>query len=124
MSDINPPIPPAGTPGPAPADAAAKKQTVRISLPPKPSGAPSIKIPTAGAPAAPASGAAKVTQVISAPVPTAAARPTVSTAPVPPRAAAAAPARPQAHAVSGVDIGLAIGTVVAGVLAALRLAFL
>ncbi|MSU34345.1 MAG: hypothetical protein EXS36_04410 [Pedosphaera sp.] len=124
MSDTNPPIPPAGAPGPAPADAAAKKQTVRISLPSKPSGGPSIKIPTSVAPAAPASGAAKVTQVISAPPPPGAARPAVSSAPPPPRAAAAAPPRPAHHAVSGVDVGLAIGTVIAGTLAALRLAFL
>jgi len=56
MSETTPPVtPPAAAEPPKPAEASAqKKQTVRISLPPKPAGGPSIRVPAAAAPAAPA----------------------------------------------------------------------
>ncbi len=104
-----------------------KKETVRINLPPKPTAAPTIKLPTLppGGPtgaasipsAAPASAAA-------APAPAAA--PRASSAPVAQRPAAApapaqrpAPARAAAAAptVSGLDVGLAIAAMVTGLAA-------
>jgi hypothetical protein len=53
MSENTPPVnPPAAAEPPKPAEASAqKKQTVRISLPPKPAGGPSIRVPAAAAPA-------------------------------------------------------------------------
>jgi len=103
-----------------------KKETVRINLPPKPSAAPTIKLPTlppggptgagsapmapsaaaAPAPAAPRASAAPVAQKPAASAaPAAAQRPMVS------RPAAAAPT------VSGLDVGLAIAAMVAGLVA-------
>jgi len=80
-----------------------KKETVRINLPPKPSAAPTIKLPTlppggpTGAPsAAPLPASAPKTSPSTAPAPraTAAAAPVSQTRPAPAaqRAAAAAPA--------------------------------
>ena len=56
MSETTPPVnPPAAAEPQIPAEASAqKKQTVRISLPPKPAGGPSIRVPSAAA--APAGG--------------------------------------------------------------------
>src|ERR1043166_9424927 len=57
MADPNSPVPPGGVP-PKPPEAAQvqpKKETVRIALPPKPTSAPTIKLPSL-----PATGAAPV----------------------------------------------------------------
>ena len=56
MSETTPPVnPPAAAEPQNPAEASVqKKQTVRISLPPKPAGGPSIRVPSAAA--APAAG--------------------------------------------------------------------
>jgi hypothetical protein len=103
-----------------------KKETVRINLPPKPSAAPTIKLPTlppggpTGAGAAPMAPAAPTS---AAPAPQA---PRASAAPVASKPAAAAPAaqrpvasRPAAAVatVSGLDVGLAIAAMVAGLVA-------
>jgi hypothetical protein len=105
-----------------------KKETVRINLPPKPSAAPTIKLPTL--PPGGPTGAAG-----TAPAPAAAPAPAHSTAAAPssvPRTGAAAPiaqraAAPQrrvtapvvaAPALSPVDKGLAIAAAVVGLLAA------
>jgi hypothetical protein len=104
-----------------------KKETVRINLPPKPTAAPTIKLPTlppggptgagsvpAAASAAPgAAPAAAAPRASSAPV---AQRPAAAPAPsqqrsAPARAAAAAPT------VSGLDVGLAIAAMIAGIAA-------
>jgi len=93
-----------------------KKETVRINLPPKPSAAPTIKLPTlppggpTGAPSAipaptPAPQAAAPRTTVAAPV--APARP----APVVPRHVAAAPA------LSGLDQILALAAGLAGLVA-------
>jgi hypothetical protein len=100
-----------------------KKETVRINLPPKPSAAPTIKLPTlppggpTGAPAA-------------APVPVAAksAPPlqrTTAAAPVSQQRPAQAAQRPApAPTVSGLDKGLAIFAAIAGVAALAVTAYL
>jgi len=105
-----------------------KKETVRINLPPKPSAAPTIKLPTLppGGPAAGSAPAAPAPALSSAPAPAAPraaaapaaiARPAVGAAPV-----AAAP-RPMAapvavvSAVSTLDFALAIAAAVAGLVA-------
>jgi len=91
-----------------------KKETVRINLPPKPSAAPTIKLPTlppggpTGAPSAipaPAPAAAAPRAVADAAAPVSRARP----APVPRPMAAAAPA------ISGLDRMLIVVAAVAGV---------
>ena len=102
MSENTPPVnPPAAAEPPKPAEASAqKKQTVRISLPPKPAGGPSIRVPAAAAPA-PAP--------VSAPA-----------APAAPAAKPAAPAsRPAAKpaSISGLDMGLAFAAMVLGIAA-------
>jgi hypothetical protein len=103
-----------------------KKETVRINLPPKPTAAPTIKLPTlppggptgassipTGAPAAAAAAPALAApRASSAPVaqrPAAASAP--SRRPAPSRAAAAAPT------VSGLDVGLAVAAMIAGIAA-------
>lgn len=91
MSDTPPssPVPP--TPGEA-AKVQPKKETVRIALPPKPTAAPTVRLPApAAAPAAPSS---------------ASAAPKAPTPPSPP-ASAAAPARPAVAAPAGAPIGAA-----------------
>ena len=102
MADNNPNVPPgAGATPPAPPKAhesgkiQPKKETVRINLPPKPTAAPTIKIPAPSAvhAAAPAATAAAAP---AAPV-AATAAPRAAAAPPPPPAAAAAP-RPAAAA--------------------------
>src|SRR5882762_7412730 len=115
MAD-NMPNPPSGAVPPKPTEAAKvqpKKETVRINLPPKPTAAPTIKIP-APAPTAPAASAA---------TPAAPAAPAAAHAPTPapptpaPRptavAAAARPApgprsAPVMSGVTGLDKALAI----------------
>jgi hypothetical protein len=149
----NTPSPLTPTPGgssvppkpPEPAKVQPKKETVRISLPPKPTSAPTIKLPAApgghapasaapaaaAAPAAPGSPArpatsAPATAGASAAGP--ASRPPTSTGPAATRPPGAAPApRPAAPAVrriSGLDMGLAIAAAVIGLGAVGSVAFL
>jgi len=107
-----------------------KKETVRINLPPKPSAAPTIKLPTlppggpslAAAPVPPpptSSGHAAPARAAAAPI---------TSAPTGPRPAAQtqqrAPARPAAPTVSGLDKVLAIIAAVAGLVAVGAIAYL
>ena len=105
-----------------------KKETVRINLPPKPTAAPTIKLPTLppGGPTGAASipvGAPASAAPAAAPAPAGA--PRASSAPVAQRPAAApapasrpAPARAAAApTVSGLDVGLAIAAMVTGIAA-------
>lgn len=99
-----------------------KKETVRINLPPKPSAAPTIKLPTlppggpvaaaAAAPAAAPAAHAATPAARAAAAPVAAQKAPAATAPRP-----AAPATPKAATVSGLDVGLAIAAAVAGLAA-------
>ena len=102
---------------------APKKETVRITLPPKPSAAPTIKLPTlppggpTGAPSAAPAPAIRSAAPVAAPsrtaaAPTAASRPT--TAAPAPRAAAPASAAPT---VGTLDKILAIAAMVAALFA-------
>ena len=126
----NIPNTPSGAVPPKPAEAAKvqpKKETVRINLPPKPTAAPTIKLPTLppGGPTGAASiPAAASASAAAAPAPTAA--PRASSAPVAQRPAAApapasrpAPARAASAAptVSGLDVGLAIAAMITGIAA-------
>ncbi len=103
-----------------------KKETVRINLPPKPTAAPTIKLPTLppGGPTGASSFPSAAPSAAAAPAPTAA--PRASSAPVAQRPAAApapaqraAPARAASSAptVSGLDVGLAIAAMVTGLAA-------
>jgi hypothetical protein len=88
----NIPTSPGGALPPKPAEASKvqpKKETVRINLPPKPTSAPTIKLPTL------APGSTAPTSTAAAPVAVVAAAPVPSKAPPPPSppAAGAAPAR-------------------------------
>lgn len=147
MSENNP-ITPGGSVPPKPPEAAKvqpKKETVRISLPPKPTSSPTIKLPTmpAGGPAAPgaAAPAAPAGGTPPAPRPPTAGAPGLSVAGAAPAAAAAAPAgrpatntgapsarppgapapgpRPAASGgarkISGLDMGLGIAAAVVGI---------
>lgn len=115
----NPPVPPASS---EPAKVQPKKETVRIALPPKPTAAPTVRLPSPAPSAAPAA-------------PSAAAAPSAPKAPAPPSGASAAPkaGAPAAPApalsrapapmssgsgVTGLDRGLAVAVTV------LSLAFL
>ena len=96
-----------------------KKETVRINLPPKPSAAPTIKLPTlppggpTGAPSAAPPTAAK-----PAPVAAPALQRTTAAAPVSQQRPAPAPQRPAAApTVSGFDKALAIIAAIAGLAA-------
>jgi hypothetical protein len=133
----NTPTSPGGALPPRPAEASKvqpKKETVRINLPPKPTSAPTIKLPTL-APGVPASGGAPAAPAAAAA--TTAAAPAAARVPAPPtppsgapatRIAAPAPARPAAAPVaprpvapmagsSALDKGLAIAAAVAGLAA-------
>lgn len=130
MADIPPNIP--GAPmGAEPlkkttGKVAPKKETVRINLPPKPSAAPTIKLPTlppggptgaAGAPPAPAiapRAPAPAPRSAAAPAAAGAAAPRATTAPPAPRPAAAQAA---AATVSVFDKILAIAAMVAALFA-------
>ncbi|HEX3799445.1 MAG TPA: hypothetical protein VH413_12165 [Verrucomicrobiae bacterium] len=119
MADETTPTPGGAVP-PKPPEASKvqpKKETVRINLPPKPSAAPTIKLPTLppGGPTAPAPMPA---------APAAAAAPAVAragAAPVAPAAVQRPAPRPvvqqAAPALSGLDVGLAIAAAVAGLVA-------
>ena len=101
-----------------------KKETVRINLPPKPTAAPTIKLPTL--PPGGPTGASSMPAAASAAPPAPAAAPRASSAPVAQRPAAApapaqraAPARAASAAptVSGLDVGLAIAAMITGLAA-------
>jgi hypothetical protein len=108
-----------------------KKETVRINLPPKPSAAPTIKLPTLP-PGGPTGGAAAPAPVLSTAAPAHAPAPrTGAAAPTATRAAAPAAApRPASvpvaagHTVSGLDTILAIAAAVIGLAGALSSAWL
>lgn len=128
-----PPVPPAPAVGPKPGESGKiqpKKETVRINLPPKPTAAPTIKIPAPSAihSAAPAAAA----PAVSAAAPTAAAAPaqkgaapasTATSAKAPPAPAPArAPVAPvyKTGGLDTVDKVLAIAAAVVAVLVLLR----
>jgi hypothetical protein len=136
MAD-NIPTSPAGATPPKPPEASKvqpKKETVRINLPPKPTSAPTIKLPTLapGAPP-PTSAAAPVATAVAvaaAPAPAKAPAPAATSGPATPaRVSAAAVAKPAAApaprpmapaVVSGLttlDKGLAIAAAVASLAA-------
>jgi hypothetical protein len=104
-----------------------KKETVRINLPPKPSAAPTIKLPTlppGGPGAGPAPGVSVGAAAAPAHAPTpprpGAAAPVAAGAPRPAPAAVPRPAPVAVHVgptVSGLDTALAIIAAVAGLLA-------
>jgi hypothetical protein len=106
-----------------------KKETVRINLPPKPSAAPTIKLPTlppggpSGPSAAPAPALSTAPAAPHAPMaPRAAAAPTATSAPRPAASAAPASRSAPAHvvaapALSPVDTILAIAAAVLGLAA-------
>ena len=131
MSETTPPVnPPAAAEPQIPAEASAqKKQTVRISLPPKPAGGPSIRVPSAAAAPAPVSAAPAAAPAAPAPAASVAAASMSSHAAKAPAAApvAAAPvAKPAAPAsrpaakpasISGLDMGLAFAAMALGIAA-------
>jgi hypothetical protein len=129
----NIPTSPGGAMPPKPAEAAKvqpKKETVRINLPPKPTSAPTIKLPTlapgsapptaSGGGAAPVAAAAPAAaKAPSPPVPPAAGAGPRMAAPAKPAAPAVTPAprpmsAPVAHGLTGMDKGLAIAAAVLG----------
>ncbi len=109
-----------------------KKETVRITLPPKPSAAPTIKLPTLppGGPSIPGS-----PQFASAPAPASAA-PTAASRAAGPAPATAAPAQQRpaqrpiaprqapAAAISGLDKALALAAAIVGLVAVGSTAYL
>jgi hypothetical protein len=109
-----------------------KKETVRINLPPKPSAAPTIKLPTlppggptGGPSAAPATSTAAPAHVPAAPRSTAAAPAAPrSSAPAAAAAPRPAPVAARAPALSGVDMALAIAAAVCALAAAGSTGFL
>jgi hypothetical protein len=126
MAENNPSLPGGALP-PRPSDSKVlpKKETVRINLPPKPSAAPTIKLPTLppGGPSTAAAPAAPIqrTSVSGVPAAPATSAPRAAAAP----ASAATAQRPTqqrpltrpAAAVSGLDKALAITAAVIGLLA-------
>ncbi len=155
MSDNNPNTPGGSVP-PKPPEASKvqpKKETVRISLPPKPTSSPTIKLPTlpSGGPAAPSSSGAATPAPASgappAPRPPTAGAPALTTAAAaaaarPPTATGAPSARPlgapggptagaarrpapvRGAQVSGLDVGLGVAAAVVGIGAAVCLSLL
>src|ERR1700722_15822904 len=120
MADNNPNLPGGAPKPPEGSKIQPKKETVRINLPPKPSAAPTIKLPTlppggpsAGSPATfalPSHGAvpaAPVQRPTSAP-----AAPAASVPPRPPR-----PAAPVVPAISGFGRALIVAAAVVGLIA-------
>ena len=127
MSDNNPSMPTGGLPPkPEAAKVQPKKETVRINLPPKPSAAPTIKLPTLppggpstasgfqAAPQPPAPGAPALTSSASAKAAAPAAAPAAAAAQPRP---VARPSVPASASLSGIDKGLAIAAAVAGLVA-------
>jgi translation initiation factor IF-2 len=132
MAENTPHVPP-GTVPPKPSESAKvqpKKETVRINLPPKPTAAPTIKIPSPAAvaaatpaPAAPVAGAAGSATAVpagSAPSTQGGARAAVAAPAAAPRPAMSRP-MPSAPALSVVDKALAIAAAVVGLLAFVRI---
>ena len=112
-----------------------KKETVRINLPPKPSAAPTIKLPTlppggptggpgGGIPAPAAHAPAAAHAAPAAPRATAAPAATPRPMAAPASAARPAPAPVVIRGVSGLDVGLAIATAVIGLAAVGTTAYL
>ncbi|MCP5515785.1 MAG: hypothetical protein H7A45_00840 [Verrucomicrobiales bacterium] len=132
MADETPNTPAGATP-PKPAESGKvqpKKETVRISLPPKPTAAPTIKIPR---PAAPSPNVAAAAAPAAAPAQAPAAAPAAASPAAPARAAAApgpvsrpapaprvAPAAAAAASLSPLDIGLAVAAAVLAIAAVVR----
>lgn len=127
----NIPNTPSGAVPPKPAEAAKvqpKKETVRINLPPKPTAAPTIKIPapaasappTAAAPAAPIPAAPTHAPTPPAPTP----RPAPTATPAARPAPAPRPMAPAAPAIGGLDKGLAVAAALIGVLVLVRVLLL
>src|SRR5712671_2372198 len=121
----NIPSMPAGAVPPKPPESSKvqpKKETVRINLPPKPSAAPTIKLPTLppGGPAAaaPSIGVAAPAAAPAAPRPGGAA-PIAAAAPRPAPSAAPRPAPVMAHVptISALDTALALAAAIIGLLA-------
>ena len=115
----NPPIPPA--PG-EPAKVQPKKETVRIALPPKPTAAPTVRLPSpppgGAVPAAPAAAAPAAPKPPSPPAGAAAPSAAIKSgspaaAPAAPMTRAAAPAS-FGGGVSGLDRGLSVAVAVLG----------
>ncbi|MBI3415471.1 MAG: hypothetical protein HY043_09145 [Verrucomicrobia bacterium] len=101
MSD-NTPNPPAGAVPPKPSEAAKvqpKKETVRINLPPKPSAAPTVRLPSPSS-----AGVAAPSAAVAAPV---ASQPAAATSAAPAPAAAKAPAPPRSAAPSAAPVSAA-----------------
>lgn len=98
-----------------------KKETVRINLPPKPSAAPTIKLPTLP-PGGPTGVPTMAPSAASAAAP-AAPKPALSAAPAPKAPVSSMPQRPLAPAapivkpMSGLDRGLIFGATVAALVA-------
>jgi hypothetical protein len=141
----NDPIPPVGGVPPKPAEAAKvqpKKETVRITLPPKPTAAPTVRLPSmapgapaAAAPAPSAAAPAPAAATATAPTlpmrPAAAAAPAAVTAPAQRPGQTAAPMRQPAPAAAVVrpatnvvDLSLAIAAAVVGALVLVRVILL
>ena len=103
-----------------------KKETVRINLPPKPSAAPTIKLPTLP-PGGPTGAPSPAPPTAAKPAPVAAPalqRPTAA-APVSQQRPAPAPQRPvAAPTIGGLDKGLAIFAAIAGLAALAVTAYL
>ena len=136
MAENTPSTPPGAVP-PKPGEGAKvqpKKETVRISLPPKPTAAPTIKIPTPAAVASPAVSAAAAPAASApagAPPPPPAPRPAPSapaltTAPSAAAAPRMAPSRASAAptGLTMLDNGLAIAAAVLGAIALVRVLLL
>ncbi len=109
---------PTGAAPPKPAEAAKvqpKKETVRINLPPKPTAAPTIKLPSPPPAAAAQTPAPPVPTGAPAATPVAAAAPAAPRAVSPAAPRAAAPPRPVVAGVSTMDNALGIVAAIAGV---------
>jgi len=103
-----------------------KKETVRINLPPKPSAAPTIKLPTLP-PGGPTGAPSAIPAPAAAPPTAAAAAPRAAAAPISsqPRPSPAAPrVQAAAPAMSGVDQILAIAAGAAGLFAIITVVWL
>ena len=95
-----------------------KKETVRINLPPKPSAAPTIKLPTLPPGGSTGAPSAAPISAKSAPIAAPALQRTTAAAPVSQQRPAPAPQRPAAApTVGGLDKGLAIFAAIASLAA-------
>src|ERR1700722_2640392 len=117
MADNNPSLPGGSVPPKPPEGSKVqpKKETVRINLPPKPSAAPTIKLPTLP-PGGPASAAPAPMAAPQAAAPARTGAAPVA-APAAQRPVQRPMAPPPAPALSGLDQGLAIAAAVVGLLA-------